>query len=100
MRDGEREGARWGRPGRGGGGGGGGAGQPRRYDNGDGRNQNDFFSFLFHSLSFLAVLRCHFRWSLFLVTRQQCIFHRDENGRKRYLFSNQFFSRFSLIANK
>jgi hypothetical protein len=25
---------------------------------------------------------------------------RDQNGRKRYLFGNQFFSRFSLIANK
>jgi hypothetical protein len=25
---------------------------------------------------------------------------RDENGRKRYLFGNQFFCRFSLIANK
>jgi hypothetical protein len=25
---------------------------------------------------------------------------RDENGRKQYLFGNQFFSRFSLIANK
>jgi hypothetical protein len=25
---------------------------------------------------------------------------RDENGRKRYLFGNQFFSRFSLIAKK
>jgi hypothetical protein len=25
---------------------------------------------------------------------------RDENGRKRYLFGNQFFSRFSFIANK
>jgi hypothetical protein len=25
---------------------------------------------------------------------------RDENGRKLYLFGNQFFSRFSLIANK
>jgi hypothetical protein len=25
---------------------------------------------------------------------------RDENGLKRYLFDNQFFSRFSLIANK
>jgi hypothetical protein len=25
---------------------------------------------------------------------------RDENGRKRYLFGSQFFSRFSFIANK
>jgi hypothetical protein len=25
---------------------------------------------------------------------------RDENGRKQYLFGNQFFSQFSLIANK
>jgi hypothetical protein len=25
---------------------------------------------------------------------------KDENGRKRYLFGNQFFGRFSLIANK
>jgi hypothetical protein len=25
---------------------------------------------------------------------------RDENGRKRYLFGNQFFGRFSLITNK
>jgi hypothetical protein len=25
---------------------------------------------------------------------------RDENDRKRYLFGNQFFGRFSLIANK
>jgi hypothetical protein len=24
----------------------------------------------------------------------------DENGRKRYLFGNQFFCRLSLIANK
>jgi hypothetical protein len=29
-----------------------------------------------------------------------CNIGRDENGRKQYLFGNQFFSRFSLIANK
>jgi hypothetical protein len=34
------------------------------------------------------------------MSRAGCPPARDENGRKWYLFGNQFFSRFSLIANK
>jgi hypothetical protein len=34
------------------------------------------------------------------VVEFMLIINRDENGRKRYLFGNQFFCRFSLIANK
>jgi hypothetical protein len=34
------------------------------------------------------------------VTSIYALPFRDENGRKRYIFGNQFFSRFSLIANK
>jgi hypothetical protein len=37
---------------------------------------------------------------LSIVTSIYALPFRDENGRKRYLFGNQFFSRFSLIANK
>jgi septal ring factor EnvC (AmiA/AmiB activator) len=34
------------------------------------------------------------------MTQMEALTTKDENGRKRYLFGNQFFSRFSLIANK